>query len=494
MKLNIKLQNVFLEMVCFLYIILFTYAAISKLIDFENFQTQLGQSPLLSAYAASISFLVIFAELGLVLALFLRVSRIKALYLSVGLMTVFTSYIILILNFSSFIPCSCGGILEKLGWTEHLIFNLFFIFIGSCSLLLYQYDKKGIITLLAIVVSSVLFVVFLLLSSEDTMQKQNPFIRRFTPNVASRTLTKNLNNYGFYFAGQSKEKIYLGNTISPLTIIAFDSTLQHKKQYSIQLTLDTLPFRAVKTKIVGAHFFLYDGSIPIIYRGFVSDWKATIWVTKKPYFTTLQPIDSTLCVFRGQQLGTYENVLGTIALDDSLKIRKQTHLLQKQIDGIFDTDGTLTYSAGLKKIVYTYFYRNQFIVADTALQLVHCVTTIDTTTKAKLKVVRVKKSGDSKLAAPPYTVNLRSAAFNQLLFNQSGLRGRYESKKNWNYASIIDVYDITNKIYLFSFYIYHEKKMKMSDLLITEKALYAIVGHQIEKYTFGAPILTQLKK
>ena len=69
MKLNIKLQNVFLEMVCFLYIILFTYAAISKLIDFENFQTQLSQSPLLSAYAASISFLVIFAELGLVVAL-----------------------------------------------------------------------------------------------------------------------------------------------------------------------------------------------------------------------------------------------------------------------------------------------------------------------------------------------------------------------------------------------------------------------------------------
>jgi hypothetical protein len=55
---------------------------------------------------------------------------------------------------------------------------------------------------------------------------------------------------------------------------------------------------------VGSYFFLYDGSIPIIYQGLVSDWKATIWVTKKPYFTTLQPIDSTL-LFRGQQLGTY---------------------------------------------------------------------------------------------------------------------------------------------------------------------------------------------
>ena len=34
----------------------------------------------------------------------------------------------------------------------------------------------------------------------------------------------------------------------------------------------------------------------------------------------------------------------------------------------------------------------------------------------------------------------------------------------------------------------------MSDLLITEKALYAIVGHQIVKYTFGTPMLMQLKK
>ena len=80
------------------------------------------------------------------------------------------------------------------------------------------------------------------------------------------------------------------------------------------------------------------------------------------------------------------------------------------------------------------------------------------------------------------------------MFNQSGLRGRYESEKNWNYGSVLDVYDITNKTYLFSFYIYHENKMKMSDLLVTEKALYAIIGHQIVKYTFGVPMLTQLKK
>jgi hypothetical protein len=51
MRFNIKIQNLFLEFTCLLYIILFVYAAVSKLLDFENFQAQLGQSPLLSPFA-----------------------------------------------------------------------------------------------------------------------------------------------------------------------------------------------------------------------------------------------------------------------------------------------------------------------------------------------------------------------------------------------------------------------------------------------------------
>ena len=456
MKLNTRLQNLILEIICYLYILLFVYAAVSKLIDFENFQTQLGQSPILSAHAKIISYLVILIELILSVVLTIPKYRIYSLYLSVGLRITFTTYIILILNFSSFIPCSCGGILEKLGWTEHLIFNLFFVVIGIAGILLFKSNKKTIIALASMSTTSIIFIVLLFLSSEDIMQKQNPFIRRFTPNTAERILTKDLNNYSYYFAGQKNGKIYLGNTTSPLTIIELDSTLKSKKQFTIQLDNDNYAFKSVKIKIIAPYFFLYDGSVPIIYRGLLSDWKAKVWLAKKPYFTILQPVDSNSCVFRSQQLGTNENILGSIELKDSLKIKKQKQLLQKQIDGIFDTDGTLIYSEDLKKVIYTYFYRNQFIVADSNLNLIRRGTTIDTTSKAKLKVIKIKLSGDTKLSAPPQIVNIRSTAFKQLLFNQSGIRGRYESIKNWKYASIIDVYDITKNNYISSFYIYNE--------------------------------------
>lgn len=72
MKLSEPYKRVIVEIICFLYILLFVYAAISKLLDFENFRVQLGQSPLLSAFAGSIAWLVPILELLIALLLVLK--------------------------------------------------------------------------------------------------------------------------------------------------------------------------------------------------------------------------------------------------------------------------------------------------------------------------------------------------------------------------------------------------------------------------------------
>src|SRR5690606_33781134 len=107
----------------YFFIILFVYAAVSKLTDFENFQVQVAQSPLLSAFATPIAYGVVLGELIIALMLCFTKSRLLGLYLFLGFMTAFTVYIFLILNYSPFVPCSCGGVLEKMGWREHLWFN-----------------------------------------------------------------------------------------------------------------------------------------------------------------------------------------------------------------------------------------------------------------------------------------------------------------------------------------------------------------------------------
>src|SRR5690606_37110805 len=111
------------QAIIYFFIILFVYAAVSKLTDFENFQVQVAQSPLLSAFATFIAYATVIGELVIALMLCFTKSRLLGLYLFLGFMTAFTVYIYLILNYSPFVPCSCGGVLEDLGWWEHLWFN-----------------------------------------------------------------------------------------------------------------------------------------------------------------------------------------------------------------------------------------------------------------------------------------------------------------------------------------------------------------------------------
>src|SRR5690606_38662744 len=100
------------------------------LVDYETFENQLGQSPLLSAFAGWVAPGVIVSELLVALLLLFERTRLIGLFGFYFLMVLFTTYIIIILNFTDFIPCSCGGVLEQLGWTEHLLFNFGFMGLG----------------------------------------------------------------------------------------------------------------------------------------------------------------------------------------------------------------------------------------------------------------------------------------------------------------------------------------------------------------------------
>ncbi|WP_338357333.1 MauE/DoxX family redox-associated membrane protein [Yeosuana marina] len=126
----------FIEIICFLFIFLFSYAATSKLMDFDRFKIQIGQSPLLTVYAGWIAWVIPVVELLIAFLLAVPKYRLAALYGSLGLMSLFTMYIVVTFNFSDYVPCSCGGILGKLGWQEHLVFNVIFIGLAIIGILL----------------------------------------------------------------------------------------------------------------------------------------------------------------------------------------------------------------------------------------------------------------------------------------------------------------------------------------------------------------------
>ncbi|HWJ91892.1 MAG TPA: MauE/DoxX family redox-associated membrane protein [Flavisolibacter sp.] len=125
-----------------LLILLFVYAAVSKLLDYQKFRVQLGQSPLLTNFAFVLAWFVPALEIIIAVLLATDRYRLTALYASFSLMVVFSAYIFFITRFASHVPCSCGGVLEKMSWDQHLIFNIVFVVMAAVAILVHPSSGK----------------------------------------------------------------------------------------------------------------------------------------------------------------------------------------------------------------------------------------------------------------------------------------------------------------------------------------------------------------
>lgn len=480
-----KYSNLFILITSYFFVLLFTYASISKLLDFENFQVQIAQSPLLTAFAGTISYAVIILELCISLILLIPKTRQIALYLSFALMTAFTVYIYLILNYSEFVPCSCGGILEKLGWTEHLIFNIGCIILAGIAIILYSLQRgvtfmKSGLSLLIVLLLSSLTVVLLYLKSENTIKTENNFIRRFMPHPIVDEQQLNLKNDAHYFAGNQGDSIFLGNRNAP-RILA--TVLPEFKKITIDtlfLSDYNLPFKAIDLNVTFPYLSLSDGTVPVLFEGNLPNKYAVKSKVNIPYYSKVIKVDrnnyivkTTLSSTKEATIGTFNSDTGTLKLNNSL--------LQKQTDGLFDTDGDFKIDRKTDNIIYTYYYRNQYIQADLTLNNIERANTIDTTSIAKIQVTKLN-DGVSKMSAPPLEVNSKQAAYGNQIFNISKLIGKFESKNRWKEADIVDVYDYSTKTYKYSFYIYQHNNHKVKEMLLTKNYLYVLSGEKLLKY------------
>jgi uncharacterized membrane protein YphA (DoxX/SURF4 family) len=129
-----------IEIISALFVVLFVYAAVTKLIDYDKFRLQLGQSPVLTAFAGTIVWLVPAIEIVIAMLLMTKRFRLAGFYAAFSLMVMFTAYIVVITRFSEYVPCSCGGVLEKLSWDQHLVFNIAFVVMATIAVVIYPKD------------------------------------------------------------------------------------------------------------------------------------------------------------------------------------------------------------------------------------------------------------------------------------------------------------------------------------------------------------------
>ncbi|MFA7615511.1 MAG: MauE/DoxX family redox-associated membrane protein [Weeksellaceae bacterium] len=500
MKSLTQLKNLSADAAAYLFVLLFVYAAVSKLIEFEDFQIQLAQSPLLSAYAGLVAPVIIAIELITVIFLSFRVTRLVGLYLSFSLMAAFTIYISLILNYSEFIPCSCGGILEDMGWTEHLVFNIGFILLGGWALWIMENRRtKGFRRILTRGIVSFVFstgiVIGLFFSSEHIIKKENPFVRRFIPHAITLEKYYDLKFNSYYFAGYDNGQIYLGNYTAPLVLTVTDTAFIKERSTKIEPDYSSYNFRFIEIKVKPPYYYIYDGSVPVLYRGNLNESTAKTLSFNDAFFTQLEIADSARFVINTQSAKTKSRIIGALKVGDSSDVRLNYDLLSKQSDGIFDTDGILLgdRAEGKNEFVYVYYYRNEIPVFDGDLKFLRKLKTIDTISRAQVKVKRLS-NGNIKMEAPPLRVNERAILYKGILFNQSNLMGKHESKEIWDKAVVIDIYNINEKIYLGSFFIETRGKEKMTHMLVTDTHFYVLSGTEILGYRLAPSVMQYFKQ
>jgi len=139
-KTQLKSNELLLLVSAILLVLLWGYSAFSKLADYQRFvqQMQLAPVPLMKHLAPMLGIAVPVIELVLVGLLFTERFRKIGLWLSFLLLLSFTLYISLMLLSGLRLPCTCGGLISKLGWRQHLVFNAFFMLV---SLFPFIWDK-----------------------------------------------------------------------------------------------------------------------------------------------------------------------------------------------------------------------------------------------------------------------------------------------------------------------------------------------------------------
>lgn len=130
-----KKDSIYQEVIIILLIVVFAYPGMSKLLEIKKFEEQLSFSPLLpdliTPYLAWIIPILMLIVSGFLLIRKIRTIVIKAY---IGLMGLFTLYIIAILSVASFIPCSCIGFSDRLSWKQQLIMNIIVLILSLSTL------------------------------------------------------------------------------------------------------------------------------------------------------------------------------------------------------------------------------------------------------------------------------------------------------------------------------------------------------------------------
>lgn len=352
-------------------------------------------------------------------------------------------------------------------------------------------NKKNLIALACCFVFATLVVLTLYGASYKKVHSPNSFLREYRKAFAAKASTMDITYSSYYIAGVTNEHIYLGNVTAPFRLLIVNHALTDSQRVHLKLKNEANSWVYKKTMITvdSPYFYMADGIMPAVFRGRLGEWQAERIISDAAYFTRLIPLSHSSFAIRTTGYPSLENVLGKLQADTP-RVKLEPTLLEKQIDGRFCTDGELFYNRDLKKLVYTYYYRNGYVVYDTNLNLTYRGHTIDTFKRAQIKVGYVDSDNSRKLTYKKF-INTRSTTSGNYLYIRSGLLAKNDSEHLFDKMSAIDVYDLRSKAYAFSFTLtnYPAEAKPNNFAVYKNEALFSVSGNYLIRYNLKSKYL-----
>jgi uncharacterized membrane protein YphA (DoxX/SURF4 family) len=136
-------KSLILEIAGGLIILLFAYASISKILNFPHFINEINNQPLPNEWTPFLVYAIPTLEIIIVVMLVVPPWRTWGFIMSAIFMSIFTVYAsVILLHGFSYVPCSCGGVIEHLSWQQHLILNIGYLLLSILGCLLSITEKK----------------------------------------------------------------------------------------------------------------------------------------------------------------------------------------------------------------------------------------------------------------------------------------------------------------------------------------------------------------
>ena len=339
--------------------------------------------------------------------------------------------------------------------------------------------SKRFFILLGCTVLGIGCIVLLDFISDQVNEHPNGFLRKFPSHPFKNTAVKDLTYNSFYICGMRQHRIYLGNQKSPLYMLSVSTSLKDTSRIFLRQKLD-LKFTQARLSMDSSCFYLSDGAAGVIFSTPIEGSRYLTSIFPQNRFLDALPLNNQTFVLRYLN-ASKQSALGLFSMDAA-----NSRLFQAAQPGtgrdIFSSDGMLRAAPRLNKIVYCYYYRNEFLVFDSNLNLQIKGKTIDTVHVARIKSDSLPSEKSIMLSAPPLLVNKKSSLSDKYLFINSALIADNEKPEIFRESSVIDVYDLKTGIYKFSFHLYDHAGKKMRDFAVTENKLVALHDHYMIVY------------